>query len=116
MSLDLEVGIQDSRIHQFAAVRGETGKALVYQRGDLAAALEKLDTFSQAAAFLLGHNLIAFDLPHLRAANANLRVLEMPAVDTLRLNLWRFRGIRTTTSLNTIRMASSSTVGSMTPN
>lgn len=86
MSLDLEVGIQDSRIHQFAAVRGETGKALVYQRGDLAAALEKLDTFSQAAAFLLGHNLIAFDLPHLRAANANLRVLEMPAVDTLRLN------------------------------
>lgn len=86
VSLDLEVGIQDSRIHQFAAVRGETGEALAYRRGDLVAALEKLDTFAQAAAFLLGHNLIAFDLPHLRAANANLRLLEMPAVDTLRLN------------------------------
>lgn len=86
VSLDLEVGIQDSRIHQFAAVRGETGEALVYQRGDLGAALERLDTFSEAAAFLLGHNLIAFDLSHLRAANTSLRLLEMPAVDTLRLN------------------------------
>lgn len=86
VSLDLEVGIHDSRIHQFAAVQGDTGKALVHQRGDLAPALEKLDAFAQAAAFLLGHNLIAFDLPHLRAANANLRLLQMPAVDTLRLN------------------------------
>lgn len=85
-SIDLEVGIEDKRIHQFAAVRGDTGEALVHRRGDLSAALEKLDTFSQACAFLLGHNLIAFDLPHLAAANPNLRLLGMPAVDTLRLN------------------------------
>ena len=36
--------------------------------------------------FLLGHNLIDFDLPHLRAANPDLRLLQLPAVDTLRLN------------------------------
>ena len=33
-----------------------------------------------------GHNLIDFDLPHLSAANPNRRQLQLPAVDTLRLN------------------------------
>ena len=32
------------------------------------------------------HNLIDFDLPHLQAANPGLRLLRLPAVDTLRLN------------------------------
>ena len=35
---------------------------------------------------MLGHNLIDFDLPHLVAANPNLRLLQLPVVDTLRLN------------------------------
>ena len=39
-----------------------------------------------AADFVLGHNLIDFDLPHLRAADPGLRLLDLPAVDTLRLN------------------------------
>ena len=39
-----------------------------------------------ARTLLLGHNLIAFDLPHLRAANPRLRLLDLLAVDTLRLN------------------------------
>ena len=34
----------------------------------------------------LGHNLIAFDLPHLEAVGPDLRLLKLPAVDTLRLN------------------------------
>ena len=38
------------------------------------------------AGFILGHNLIHFDLPHLRAASPGLRLLELPAVDTLMLN------------------------------
>ena len=45
-----------------------------------------MDTLADEAAFLLGHNLIAFDLPHLRALQPNLRLLEKPVVDTLRLN------------------------------
>ena len=52
----------------------------------LAAALAKLDDLADGADFLLGHNLIAFDLPHLQAANPGLRLLRLPAVDTLRLN------------------------------
>ena len=88
LSLDLEVGRRDERIRAFAGVRGDDGRLLVYpQRGDsFAAALAKLDELADRADFLLGHNLIAFDLPHLRAANPQLRLLRLPAVDTLQLN------------------------------
>ena len=51
-----------------------------------AQALARLDELAEGADFLLGHNLIDFDLPHLQAANPNLRLLNLPAVDTLRLN------------------------------
>ena len=55
-------------------------------RRSLAAELAKLDDLADGAEFLLGHNLIDFDLPHLQAANPRLRLLRLPAVDTLRLN------------------------------
>ena len=86
LSLDLEVGVRDRRIHAFAALRPDTGERLVYRSGDVQASLKKLDALAEGAAFLLGHNLIAFDLPHLKAANPDLRLLKIPAVDTLRLN------------------------------
>lgn len=86
LSIDLEVGKDDSRIHSFAAVRGDTGQAYVYQKGDLSTALSKLDEFAERVSFLLGHNLIAFDIPYLKAAKPDLRLLRLPAVDTLRLN------------------------------
>lgn len=86
LSIDLEVGKKDACIHQFAAVRGDNGQALVHSKGDLNASLNKLDTFAAGVSFLLGHNLIAFDRPHLAAAKPDLEVLNLPAVDTLRLN------------------------------
>lgn len=86
LSIDLEVGLKDARIHSFAAVHGETSESFVFRKGDLNAALDKLDQLADSAAFLLGHNLIDFDLPHLAAANPQLRLLKLPAVDTLRLN------------------------------
>ncbi len=85
VSLDLEVG-KDDRIHAFGAVRGDTGRSMTHSGGDLAAALTKLDAFADGAEFVLGHNLIAFDLPHLKAAKPNLRLLRLPAIDTLRLS------------------------------
>ena len=87
LSLDLEVGRNDGRIHALAGVRPDTDKSftLARQRG-LPHALTRLDDLAQGTDFLLGHNLIDFDLPHLRAANPNLRLLQLPAVDTLRLN------------------------------
>ena len=86
LALDLEVGRHDNRIHAFAAVRSRSGKARTFHGGDLDTALESLDVFAQGADYLLGHNLLAFDLPHLIAAKPDLRLLRLPAVDTLRLN------------------------------
>ena len=86
LSLDLEVGREDRRIRAFAALRPDTGGRLVYRGGDPAEAMAKLEELAGGAAFLLGHNLIVFDLPHLAAASANLRLMNLPAVDTLWLN------------------------------
>ena len=86
LALDLEVGRHDDRIHAFGAVRARSGQSLTFRRGDLATALANLDAFTKGADYLLGHNLIAFDLPHLTAVKPDLRLLRLPAVDTLRLN------------------------------
>ena len=87
LSLDLEVGRNDGRIHALAGVRPDTDTSFTFnRRRGLPQALTKLDELALGADFLLGHNLIDFDLPHLRVANPNLRLLQLPAVDTLRLN------------------------------
>jgi len=86
LSLDLEVGVANRRIRQFAAVREVDGASFLFQKGNLDAALERLDKFAEGAGFLLGHNLIGFDKVHLVAANHSLRLLKLPAVDTLLLN------------------------------
>ncbi|MBS4095547.1 MAG: hypothetical protein KGZ83_01745 [Sulfuricella sp.] len=86
LSIDLEIGKNDSRIYQFGAVRGDNGETLRFARGDLNAALNRLDALADDVAFLLGHNLVNFDLPHLKAARPDLRLHDKPAVDTLWLN------------------------------
>ena len=86
LSLDLEVGRDDGRIRAIGAVRGESGDSFTRAGERVAAALPELDRFAEGASFLLGHNLIAFDLPHLAAARPDLRLLTLPAVDTLRLS------------------------------
>ena len=88
LSLDLEVGAKDGRIHALAGVRPDTGECLTLDVSsrNRARSLARLDDLADGADFLIGHNLIDFDLPHLRAANPDLRLLRLPAVDTLRLN------------------------------
>lgn len=86
LSIDLEVGKQDGRIHEFAAVRGEDSASFTFQKGKLNEALAQLDAFAEGTAFLLGHNIVLFDLPHLVAAKPDLRLLHKPVVDTLQLN------------------------------
>ncbi len=86
ISIDLEVSKNDGRIHALGAVRGDTGEHLVHSGKGLASALTRLDNLADGASFVLGHNLIAFDLPHLTAAKPDLRLLNLPAVDTLRLS------------------------------
>ena len=75
LSLDLEVD-RKGGIRAFGGVRSDTGKALSGggSRGELA----RLDRFAEGVDFLLGHNLIAFDIPHLAAAMPRLGLLKLP--------------------------------------
>ena len=88
ISIDLEVGRRDRRIRALAGVRPDTGQSIIFPsaRVGLAAALDRLDRLAEGANFLVGHNLIDFDLPLLQATSPGLRLLSLPAVDTLRLN------------------------------
>ncbi|HRF10506.1 MAG TPA: RecQ family ATP-dependent DNA helicase [Candidatus Accumulibacter phosphatis] len=87
LSIDLEVGLRSGRIQQLAAVRGDTGETVRFDRGDLAAALGHLDALADGCRFLIGHNFIHFDRPHLAAADPRLRLLALPVIDTLRRQL-----------------------------
>ena len=86
LSLDLEVNKKDGRIRCFAGVRSDTGQRVLYRGGGLGEALAQLDALADGAECVLGHNLIAFDLPHLNAANPGLGLLNLPIIDTLRLS------------------------------
>ena len=85
LSIDLEVS-RNGVIDALGAVRADTDESLTHTGGGLTAALEKLDDLAEGATFILGHNLIAFDLPYLTAAKPDLRLLKLPVVDTLRLS------------------------------
>ncbi|MCY4259482.1 MAG: RecQ family ATP-dependent DNA helicase [Rhodobacteraceae bacterium] len=91
ISLDLEVW-KNGDIHAIGTVRNDTDDSYTRMKLDadssrgLADALSGLDTFADGAEFVLGHNLTTFDLPHLKAANPDLRLLNLPVVDTLRLS------------------------------
>ena len=86
VSIDLEVDPSTARILSFAAVRPDRGSAIVHRSGDPAAALRQLDTFARESAFLVGHNIIRFDLNHLAATSGELEAIRKPAIDTLWLN------------------------------
>ena len=88
VSIDLEVATQTERIRSFAGERPDSGGSVVFPEGGRSfdQALADLDDLADGANFVLGHNLIKFDLRHLRAANPGLRLLQMPVVDTLWLN------------------------------
>ena len=88
LSLDIEASEADRRINKLAGVRPDTGESVIFdaRSGPLDEALDRLDAIAEGAAFVLGHNLIRFDLPLLRSVQPTLRLLDLPAVDTLMLN------------------------------
>ena len=84
--VDLEVGKDDGRIYKFGAIRSKSGKRLYFSSGNLIPALKQLDDLADGASYILGHNLLSFDLPHLKAVKPDLRLLNLPAIDTLLLS------------------------------
>lgn len=92
--LDFEVAVMTSVSIPSLKVRVApgTGATLTFSEnsGSRDEALSRLDELAEGRAFVLGHNLIHFDLPRLRAAAPQLRLHRIPAVDTLILNLLAF--------------------------
>ena len=112
LALDLEVSRKDNRIYAFAGVAVDTDRSVVWAKKSRSAdqpdecvvvaeghrvtwtrpaksagdALVVLDKLAESAGLVLGHNLIKFDLPILRAAHPGLQLLQLPVVDTLWLN------------------------------
>ena len=66
-----EIGRRNHGIHAFAAVRADSGEPLIFRCGDLSAVRDELVAFVDGAHYLLGDNLIAFDLPHLQVVRPN---------------------------------------------
>lgn len=84
--IDLEISKKDSRLKEIGALRADTDEHLHWKVGETSTGLDQLDALANGAAFVLGHNIISFDLPQLAALRPCLRLLALPAVDTLRLN------------------------------
>ena len=86
VSLDLEISPDDSTLMAAAAYRPDTGASLSLSNRPSHGSLQQLDRIADGAQFLLGHNIIKHDLPHLQNYNHDLQLLNLPVVDTLRLN------------------------------
>ena len=91
LSVDLEVRPDNGRIYALAGVRTDRSQSIRSVRfpdatRSLARAIAQLDALADGVDSLLGHNIIAHDMPHLRAENPRLRLLQLPLIDTLRLS------------------------------
>ena len=82
LSLDIEANEADRRINKLAGVRPDTGESVTFDARSepLDEALGRLDSLGEGASFTLGHNLIRFDLPILRAVRPQMRLLDLPAI------------------------------------
>ena len=77
------------RIHMLGALRVDTGEELelkINKASPLNLSLEKLDSLTDGADCLLGHNILAHDLPVLERSSKALKLFNLPVIDTLLLS------------------------------
>ncbi|WP_374619540.1 RecQ family ATP-dependent DNA helicase [Devosia sp.] len=86
VSIDLEVNPATGTVFAFAAVRNDGTPAIVGRKGYTSAALDRLERELAETSFLLGHNIVRHDLPHLVAMRPRLAPLFGSPIDTLWLN------------------------------
>ena len=89
LSLDIETHPLSRRILALAAVRtdeDEGEEVFIHRGAGLETALSELDSLAADADYILGHNLIHFDLPQLQATAPRMNLFDKPAIDTLMLS------------------------------
>ena len=84
VSLDLEIDPKTARLFDFAAVTNDA--AIRHDGGNLDRSLDRLEAFCKTADFIVGHNILGHDIPHLVANRAQLANLHAAPIDTLWLN------------------------------
>jgi len=85
-SIDLEVDPRTARIFAFAAVRHDRSPPNVSRGYGFEEALDRLEADLADADYLVGHNILRHDLPHLAAARPRLARMARAPIDTLWLN------------------------------
>ncbi|MFU8763919.1 MAG: RecQ family ATP-dependent DNA helicase [Haliea sp.] len=76
-------------IHMLGALRSGGGEELelkINRASPLDQALRSLDRMAEGADCLLGHNILAHDLPIIAQHDASLALLQLPVIDTLQLS------------------------------
>jgi len=84
-SLAVDLETKGERIYRIGAL---SGNKQFERKGRFAPAraLAELDRLAEKCRFLLGHNLLGFDLPLLRRLYPDLELLRKPVIDTLYLS------------------------------
>jgi len=86
ISVDLEVNPKTADVFDVAAIRyGET-EPLVAGKANAGQAFDKLESALKSTDYLIGHNILRHDLPHILATRPGLAQLAGRAIDTLWLN------------------------------
>ncbi len=78
-------GTQSAQMFKLGAFRPDTGKKLE-DWTDSQTLFERLESIAEGADFVLGHNVIAHDIPILHEKWAHLSLLRLPIIDTLQLS------------------------------
>lgn len=86
LCLDIETSRQDQMILRELGVFRPDTDARERIPGKAANLVQRLDQLTQGAAFVLGHNIVAFDQPALALLHPNLTLHQLPLVDTLELS------------------------------
>ena len=87
LCLDIETAANDElALRKFAAWRPDTQNSLFLSGGQIAAALARIDTLTEGAAFVVGHNVVRHDLPTLARLHPGLLLNRLPVIDTLELS------------------------------
>ena len=86
LCIDIETARQDHlKLKEIGAYRPDIDTRLRIS-GNAADFIHKLDRITEGAAFVLGHNIIAFDQPALSILHPELALHRLPLVDTLELS------------------------------
>lgn len=84
--IDIETARQDRTILREIGVFRPDTEARARLSGKAADLVARLDELTQGAAFVLGHNIIAFDQPALAVLQPDLALHRLPMVDTLEIS------------------------------